>query len=191
MNEVDLSRMPLPRALRRLLIGGASLAVAAMTAVVVAAPALADDTTTTPTPLPTCGSTLPLMTPCSAVVAPPVAGVYAVTLPGIGTLSITIDPITNAVTVASVSGLTGFTASAVKVDGDRDKVAVTFTSTTDPAQVYRLKVSVKAPAMVGGAPTVTAKLKGAPKKEGEDNEQKGELQDSDVGSGDHSGGGND
>ena len=67
------------------------------------------------------------------------------TLPGIGTLNITVDPTTNMVTAASVLGLTGFTASTVKIDGDGDKVSVTFTSTTDPSQVYRLSISVKPP----------------------------------------------
>ncbi len=158
MYELDLSRRLSPRTLRRLLIGGASLATAAAATLVLAAPALAHDKTATP--LSPCTSP-PLTTPCSAT-ATPSAGGYTITLPGIGTLNITLDPTTNAVTGATVSGLdAGFTASAVKVDKDADRVVVTFTSTTNPSQVYKLKVAVKAPATAGAAPTVTAKVKGA------------------------------
>jgi hypothetical protein len=171
MTVRDLSRRLSPGAIRRLanryrrqIVGGVSLAAAAAATVMFAVPALAHDGAKKP--LPACSSTLPLTTPCAATVTPPAApgGNYTVTLPGIGTLNITVDPATNQVTAATVSGLNaGFTASTPKIDADKDSVKVTFTSTTDPNQVYRLKVSVKAPATAGGTPTVTAKVKGAHK----------------------------
>ncbi len=192
MNELEEREQLGRRALRRLLIGGASLAAAAATTLMLAAPTLANETPKPP--LPACGTTLPLTTPCSAGVTPPATpgGSYVVTLPGIGTLNITIDPTTNMATAASVSGLTGFTASTVKIDGDGDKVSVTFTSTTDPTQVYRLSVSVKKPATAGGAPTVTAKVKTAHKHHDDETNEQSEHNDSHVEStGGHSGGGND
>jgi hypothetical protein len=129
-----------------------------------AAPALADEAKHSPPP--PCGAAPPLTTPCSATVTPPAApgGTYSVVLPGIGTLNFTIDPTTNMVTSATVSGLAAnFTASTPKVDGDGDKVSVTFTNTTDPSQVYRLSVGVKPPTTPGGSPTFNAKVKGAHK----------------------------
>lgn len=190
MNELEVREQLGRRAWRRLLIGGASLAAAAATTLVLAAPTLANSTPKPP--LPACGTTLPLTTPCSAGVTPPATpiGSYVVTLPGIGTLNITIDPTTNKVTAASVSGLTGFTASTVKIDGDGDKVSVTFTSSTNPSQVYRLRVSVKPPTTAGGAPTVTAKVKAAHKHHEDETNEQSELKGSHVGSGSHSSGGN-
>ena len=48
-----------------------------------------------------------------------------------------------------------------------DKVTVTLTSVTDPTVVYKATVSVKPPAVAGGAPTITANLK-SPEKEDAD-----------------------
>ncbi len=112
MNVIDLSRRLSPRALRRLvnryrrrLVGGASLATAAALSVMLSVPALAHDGKT---PLAVCSTTTTLNTPCAAPVTPtPAAGVsaYTVVLPGIGTLSLTIDPTTNLVTAASMSSV--------------------------------------------------------------------------------------
>ena len=178
MTEIELGTVLNPRAVRRLLIGGASLAAAAGAAMVLAGPALANEGSTpdvAPTPLAACASALPLTTPCSVdVTAGATAGDFVVTLPGIGTLNITVDPTTNKVTAASVTGLTGFTAAPVKVDGDGDKVSVTLTSTTDPNQVYILKVAVKPPATAGGPPTITAKVKAGETENEDKDEQKAE-----------------
>lgn len=198
MDQLDLSRRLRPRALRRLanryrrqLIGGASLAAAAAATIVLAAPALAHDGLRTPTPLAACSATVPLTTPCSAAVTAPAttAGDYTVTLPGIGTLTITIDA-NSVVTGATVSGLTGFTASTPKVDKDGDRVTVTLTSTTDPNQVYKLKVAVKAPATAGGPATVTAKVKAVEKKDADEANEAAEFakllsQHKGVGIGEH------
>jgi hypothetical protein len=191
MNVIDLSRRLSPRALRRFvnryrkqLLGGGSLAVIAASSILLAVPALAHDGTATP--LPDCSSTLPLKTPCAAPVIPtPAAGVsdYSVTLPGVGTLNITIDPATNQVSAASVASVdAAFTASAVKVDGDGDKVTVTLTSVTDPTQVYKVTVKVKPPATAGGAPIITAKVKA---RHTETKELGEHQSDSDHGTGDH------
>ena len=165
MNVIDLSRRLSLRALRRLanryrrqLLGGASMAILAASSILLAVPAMAHDGKATP--LAAC--TTPLVTPCAPAVSPtPAAGVldYMVTLPGIGTLNITLDA-TGAVSAASVSGVdpAAFT-SVVTTDGDKDKVTVTLTSVTDPTVVYKATVSVKPPAVAGGAPTITAKLK--------------------------------
>jgi hypothetical protein len=188
MDKLDLNWRPSPRDLRRLVVGGVSMAVAAAS-LLTAAPALAHDDKA-PTPLPTCSATLPLTTPCSAAVTTTATG-YSIVLPGIGTLDITVDPLTNKVTAASVSGLdANFTASAVKIDKDSDSVAVTFTSVSTPTQVYKLKVGVKPNAT--GAPTVTAKVKGAPKDD--DGDEAHEHHDGDsheVGDKGHHGGGGD
>jgi predicted secreted protein len=187
MDRLDLNWRPSPRDLRRLLIGGVSVASAAAM-LLTAAPALAHDGT--PTPLPACSSTLPLTTPCSAPVTTTATG-YSIILPGIGTLDITVDPVTNKVTAATVSGLdANFTASAVKIDKDGDSVAVTLTSVSTPTQVYRLKVAVKPNAT--GAPTVTAKVKGAPKDEDGDEAHEHDGGGShEVGARGHHGGGGD
>ena len=203
MSEIDLSRVLTPRAVRRLLIGGASLAAAAGAALVLAGPALAHEGSTpevAPAPLAACASTLPLTTPCSVdVTAGAMSGDFVVTLPGVGTLNITVDPTTNKVTAASVTGLTGFTATPVKVDGDGDKVSVTLTSTTDPSQVYVLKVAVK-PSATGGPPTITAKVKAGDTENEDKNEQNDQKGEHDGGSsggtlsdhgGHHEGGGDD
>jgi hypothetical protein len=178
MNLIDLSRRLSPRALRRLvnryrrqLVGGASLAAAAAFSVMLSVPALANDVKT---PLAPCNGTATLTTPCAAPVTPtPAAGVssYTVVLPGIGTLSVTIDPTTNLVTAASMSSVDpAFTASAVKIDEDTDKVTVTLTSAADPSVVYKVTVKVKPPETAGGAPTITAKVK-TPHKEGKELEE--------------------
>lgn len=186
MDKLDLNWRPSPRDLRRLLIGGVSMAAAAAS-LLTAAPALAHDGT--PTPLPTCSATLPLTTPCSAPVTTTATG-YSIILPGIGTLDITVDPATNKVTAASVSGLdANFTASAVKIDKDGDSVAVTFTSVSTPTQVHKLKVAVKPNAT--GAPTVTAKVKGAPKDDGDEAHEHGGSGSHEVGDKGHHGGGGD
>jgi hypothetical protein len=150
-----------PRRLRLSALRYVAIAVA-VGAAGVAAPVLAHDGPKPPAPA--CGSTLPLTTPCTpTVVAPATAGgAYTVTLPGIGTLNFKLDPATNAITSATVSGLSvNFTASTPKIDGDADKVTVTFTSTTDPTQVYRVTVKVKDPATAGGPPVIKAKVRGA------------------------------
>jgi hypothetical protein len=150
-----------PRRLRLSALRYVAIAVA-VGAAAIAAPVLAHDGSKPPAPA--CGSTLPLTTPCTpTVVAPTTAGgAYTVTLAGVGTLNFKLDPATNTITSASLSGLSvNFTASTPKIDGDADKVTVTFTSTTDPTQVYRVTVKVKDPATAGGAPVIKAKVRGA------------------------------
>jgi hypothetical protein len=185
MTQIDLSRVLTPKGVRRFLIGGASIAAAAGAAVVLAGPAFANESTSPeapPTPLAACASTLPLTTPCSVdVTAGATAGTFMVTLPGVGTLNITVDATTNLVTAASVTGLTGFTASTPAIGEDGNRVSVTLTSTTDPNQVYVLKVAVKPPATAGGAPTITAKVKAGEKEETDADDQNEQ-------SGDHEGG---
>ena len=203
MNMIDLSRRLSLRALRRLanryrrqLVGGASMAVLALSSVAFAVPALAHDGKNG-TPLAACSATLPLTTPCAAPVTPtPSATVsdYTVTLPGVGTLSITIDPKTNLVTAASMASVDpAFTATAVKIDEDSDKVTVTLTSVADPSVVYKVSVSVKPPAVAGGAPTITAKVKTPHKEHSELDEQneKGEHPTLSFSGGDHHPGGHD
>jgi hypothetical protein len=162
------------------------LAVMGLSSLALASPALANDGAK-PSLLPTCGATLPLTTPCTPAVTAGGGGSYSVMLPGIGTLNFTIDPATNLVTAASVSGLSAnFTASTPKVDADGDSIKVTFTSTTDPSQVYRVKVGVKPPTTPGGSPTVTAKVKGAHHSEKGEVEHENEHHGgAGPGSGDH------
>jgi hypothetical protein len=149
----------LPKRLRGKALRFGAIAVA-VGAACIAAPVLAHDGSKPPAPA--CSTTLPLTVPCTpAVVRPGEPGApYLVTLPGVGTLTFTLDA-TNHITSASVSGLSvNFTASTPKVDGDKDSVTVTFTSKTDPTQIYRVTVRVKDPATAGGAPTIKAKVRG-------------------------------
>ncbi|MDQ6918942.1 MAG: hypothetical protein M3Z98_06250 [Candidatus Dormibacteraeota bacterium] len=186
MNLIDLSRRLSLRAVRRLanryrrqLVGGVSLTGAVAFSIMLAVPAIAHDGESG-TPLAACSATLPLTTPCSATVTPtPAAGVtdYAVTLPGVGTLNITIDPVTNLITLAKVTGVDpAFTASAVTINEDGNKASVTLTS-ADGTQVYTIKASVKPPATAGGAPTITAKVKTPEKEEADDESEASDADD--------------
>jgi hypothetical protein len=151
----------LPRRLRSKALRFGAIAVA-VGAACIAAPVLAHDGPKTPPPA--CGTTLPLTTPCTpTVVRPGEPGApYLVTLPGVGTLSFIIDPATNKIISATVSGLgVNFTASTPKISADGTKVSVTFTNSADPTQVYRVKVRVKPPETAGGAPVVKASVRGA------------------------------
>lgn len=152
---------------RRQLVGGVSLVGAAAATLMLAAPALAHDgmPKSTPTPCATSGA---LTTPCAAPVVAGATGAYSVTLPGIGTLNITVDPTTNLITAATFTLLDAtFTASAVTINEGGNKASVTLTSVADPTVVYNLKAKVKPPTTAGGAPTVTAKVK-SPEKEDAD-----------------------
>jgi hypothetical protein len=170
-----------PRRLPSGLTRTVAIAVAVVAACAIAVPATAHDGGKT---LPPCSATLPLTTPCAPTVTPPSSpgGPYTITLPGVGTLSFTVDPATNTITSATVSGLAvNFTASTPKIDGDADKVTVTFTNTTDPTQVYRVRASVRAPATAGGAPTIFAKVGGRHHGDGEHHNHEHEHE----GGGDH------
>jgi hypothetical protein len=194
MDIPDLSRRFTPRALLRLakryrkkLIAGGSLVVAAVFAVMLAIPALADEGETK-TPPPACDfTTLPLTAACAAIVTAPAAtaGDYFVTLPGGGTLTISIDG-TGVVTGATVAGLTGFTASVPVVDKDGDKVKVTLTS-TDGTQVINVSASVKPPATPGGPATVKAKAKPGEKEDADEANEAAEGSGSTLS--EHKGGG--
>jgi hypothetical protein len=169
MDVVDLSRRFSPRAIRRLvnryrrqLVGGASLTAAVAFSVMLSVPVLANDGTATP--LAACAT--PVVTPCAPDITS-AGGTYTVALPGVGSLTVMVDPLTGAVSGATVSALTGFTAGTPTADEDGDKVSVTFTSTTDPTVVYNLSVKGAPPAVAGGPPTVTAKVK-TPEKEDAD-----------------------
>ena len=148
----------------------AAAAASGITLALAAAPAMATPTTapsttpTTRTPPPPCASAPPLTKPCSATVANS-SGTYTVTLPGVGTLTFTIDPTTNQVVLPAnaVSNLgANFTATTPKVDGDG--VSVTFINAATPQQVYHLDVDVKPTTVAGSTattpPTVTAIVKG-------------------------------
>ncbi len=188
-------KLELARVSRTALLRVLGLVAATTLAVVLAAPAAATGTSTTgstPTPLASCGTTLPLTTPCTpAITAPTTAGgAWTLTLPGVGSLVFTVDPATNQIVSASVSGVeTKFTAS-LSVDGEDGKVAATFTSTstTAPTQVYTIAAKVQAPATVGGAPTVTAVVKSAEKEDDKDDDKNDKNKVGDehrVGGGDH------
>jgi len=175
MDLVELSGRLSPRALRRLvrryrkqLVAGASLAAAAAFSIMLSIPVFAHDGETKTPPAACDFTTLPLTSACAAMITAPTttAGDYLVTLPGGGTLTITIDA-TGAVSGATVAGLTGFTASVPTVDKDKDKVNVTLTS-TDGTQVINVSASVKQPATAGGPATVKAKVKPAEKEDADD-----------------------
>src|ERR1700736_1318599 len=111
MDVIELSRRLSPRALRRLakryrkqLVAGASLAAAAAFSIMLSIPVLAHDGETKTPPAACDFTTLPLTGACSALVTAPTAtaGDYLVTLPGGGTLTITVDA-TGAVSSAAVS----------------------------------------------------------------------------------------
>ncbi len=145
----------LPRRLRRIAVRSGAIAIAVVAACAIAVPAFAHDGTK-PSPTP-CSTTAPITLPCAATVNPPAsAGApYTITLPGIGTLNVTVDA-NGKITGATVSDLApGVTASTPTVDSDGDKVSVTFT--TAAGQIVKLTVKAKPPTTAGGSPTVTAK----------------------------------
>jgi hypothetical protein len=141
--------------LRRLLIGGGALVAAAAAGLLTAIPAMADESASM-TPLVACDSSLTV--PCSADVTGPGSAMdYTVTLPGVGTILVTLDA-SGTIMTAVVSPLTGFTASPAEISEEGNHVSFTLTSTTGPTKV--LEVSIKAtPSATGGTPTVTAKVK--------------------------------
>src|ERR1700682_6044332 len=164
----------LPRRLRSKALRYGAIAVA-VGAACIAAPVLAHDGPKTPPPA--CSTTLPLTTPCTpTLVRPGEPGApYLVTLPGVGTLSFIIDPATNKITSATVSGLgVNFTASTPKISADGTKVYVTLTNSANPTQVYRVEVKVKPSETAGGAPVINAKVRGSANGHGEHKNHHGE-----------------
>ena len=103
------------------------------------------------TTLAACGTTLPLTTPCAATVANS-SGTYTVTVPGVGTVTFTLAGDGDDPTGVTATPASGFTASTAVSKGD--KAAVTFTSTSNPAQHYTVVVRARQPA---GATTPTVK----------------------------------
>jgi hypothetical protein len=213
MDLLELSRRLSPRALRRLavryrkqLIAGASLAAAAGFSIMLSIPAFANDGETKTPPAACDFTTLPLTAACAAMVTPPAvavppttAGDYVVTLPGSGTLTLTIDA-SGKVTGAAVA-ITGFTFSVPNIDKDGDKVTVTLTS-SDGTQVINVKASVKPPATAGGPATVKAKLRPAEKEDADEANESTDAHDTadaaktlsaqkSGGGGEHHGGGGD
>jgi hypothetical protein len=180
MDLVELSRRLSPRALRRLarryrkqLVAGASLAAAAAFSIMLSIPVFAHDGETKTPPAACDFTTLPLTTACAALVTPPAvavppttAGDYVVTLPGSGTLTLTIDA-SGKVTGAAVV-ITGYTFSVPTIDKDGDKVSVTLTSVADPTQVIKVTASVRPPATANGPATVKATVKPAEKEDADD-----------------------
>jgi hypothetical protein len=180
MNLIDLSRRLSPRALRRLakryrkqLVAGASLAAAAAFSIMLSIPALAHDGETKTPPAACDFTTLPLTAACAALVTPPAvavppttAGDYVVTLPGTGTLTLTIDA-SGKVTGAAVA-IPGYTFSVPAIDKDGDKVSVTLTKSGDPTQVIKVTASVKAPATANGPATVKAKIRPVEKEDADE-----------------------
>jgi hypothetical protein len=149
-----------PKRLRSNALRFGAIAVA-VGAACIAAPVLAHDGPKTPPPA--CATPLPLTTPCAPTVTRPgePGAPYLVAVPGVGTFSFILDPVTFKITSATVTTLgAGFTASTPKISADGTKVYVTFTNSANPTQVYRVKVKVKPPETTGGAPTINAKVRG-------------------------------
>ena len=183
-------KLELARVSRTALLRVLGLVAATTLAVVLAAPAAATGTPTpgpTPTPLADC-TTPPVTTPCTPGVTT-AGGVWTLTLPGVGSLVFTVDPTTNQIVSASVMGVaTAFNASLASVDGEDGKVSATFTSKTDPTQVFTIVAKVHEPATAGGAPTVTAVVKSAEKEDDKDDDKNDKNKVGDehrVGGGDH------
>ena len=99
--------------------------------------------------------------PCTATVSNSGSN-YTVTLPGVGTLTFSLDAAGN-VTDPTVAGTeNGFTASTPKADGDG--VTATFTNAaTDPAktQQYKVDVDVHPADTASTEPKVTANVRSA------------------------------
>lgn len=179
---------------RTMFVRGLGIISAAALAVVIAAPAAATGTPSpesTPTLLSDCTATLPLKTPCSPLITPPTAagGSWTLTLPGVGSLVFTVDPITNQIVSASISGVdVAFTATAFTVGGDSNQVGATFTNVADPTQVYTINARVQPPTTAGGTPIVSATVTSPEKEEQDDahdkdheNEQKSSDNKTEVG----------
>jgi hypothetical protein len=116
---------------RRATIGVGVAAITLIGAFVLAKPASAHDNGSSPRPTPAACTTPLTAGVCSPDVADNGGGAFAVTLPGVGTLNLTVDPSTGLITDATVSGLAAnFTASAVKIDSDKDSAKVVITDTT-------------------------------------------------------------
>jgi len=166
----DFDETPGPRVLRQLLIGGASLLAAGVTAALVAVPALAN-TGSHPTPSPCgTGTTVP-----TASCVPSISGTNQVWLPGIGTIQLTLatsngkTTITNA-TFTAASGNTTITCTP-KIDKDSNRVTV-LCPNSSTGQKYLVTVKTTK------SGTVTAKLKVRHKFTDNDN-------DNDQGAGTH------
>jgi len=139
---------------RSMLRHGLSLTLAAGVALAMATSAFANGTKPSPTP---CASSAPITAPCVPTVGQS-GSTYTITLPGIGTVTFTVDQTTGKVTGTPItSGLgAGYTAT-IKVDKDTDRITVVFTN-TDPTKSVVLVVRAK-PGANGAIPVVKAKVK--------------------------------
>jgi hypothetical protein len=152
-----MTRTRIAAAAGALLIAGAVLSVAG--------PAFADPTTTTSTSTSTT-STLAPCTPASSAplytarCAPVVSGsgTVTVTLPGVGSITFTVNPdgTVNTSTAPSVS-VTGnnFSAGTPKVSADGTHIIVSFVNIASPEQHYNIKVKLSPPTS-GGQVGITA-----------------------------------
>ncbi|MFI5282117.1 MAG: hypothetical protein ACHQ0J_03200 [Candidatus Dormibacterales bacterium] len=138
-----------------MLRGGFAIGLAGVIALAMATSAFANGSKPLPSP---CASSAPITAPCIPTVGQS-GGNYTITLPGIGTLSFTVDQTTGKVTGTPATSALGanFTAT-IKVDKDTDKISVVFTNSADPTKSVLLVVKTK-PGPNGGAPVVTAKVK--------------------------------
>lgn len=117
-------------------------------------PAMANDGAAAPAAVADCAATLPLTTPCKAAVAN-VGNNYTVTLPGVGTLTFSLDAANNVVNPVATAD-PGFTASTPAVD--HDGAAATFVNATT-GEKYKVDADVRPAATPAAAPTVDATVK--------------------------------
>jgi len=152
-----MSKARVLAALTAIVLGGAGVLLAAPAASANPAPT---PTATPPPACPTPAATAPVYphsaVPCS--LTPAASGnTYTVTLPGVGSLTFTVDPTTNTVVAAganaptSTATGTNFTASTPQVSHDGDEVTVWFFNAANPKQVYVVHVHVKTTPPASGA----------------------------------------
>ena len=147
------------RAVTRLRYLIATLATVGVATALAVTPALAHESGDSD-PKPACGTALPLTTPCRAEVS--VSGSnYTVTLPGVGTLTFSLDANNNVVDPVIAGLENGFTGTpSVDHDGVTATLSDAASSTATP-QTYKVDVDVRKPATAtaGTAPTVQATVK--------------------------------
>lgn len=145
-----MARTRIAAAAAALLIAGGVLSVAG--------PAFADATTTTST------STTSTLAPCTPASSAPLytarcaptvvnsSGTVTVTLPGVGSITFTVNPdgTVNTSTAPSVSVIgNNFSAGTPKVSVDGTHISVSFVNIASPAQHYNIKVKLSPPTSQG------------------------------------------
>jgi len=143
-----MTRTRIAAAAAALLIAGAVLSVAG--------PAFADPTTTTSTSttLAPCtpASSAPLYTARCAPTVVNASGTVTVTLPGVGSITFTVNPdgTVNTSTAPSVSVIgDNFSGGTPKVSADGTHISVSFVNIAAPQQHYNIKVKLSPPTSGG------------------------------------------